>query len=146
MFADETGCNTSQKKDEHVGGTKLIVENGTVPQVMSLDTDHKFTLLPFTSASGEAVCCVVIFQSKTSSVPMQWWMGIDASVTPIRGSNGEVDVEQNIGEGRFHPGGPKCKYNGKEVDCLAYTTESGGITGDILVEILTYFDEIDLFP
>ena len=54
MFADETGCNTSQKKDGHVGGTKLIVEKGTVPQVMSSDTDHKFTLLPFTSASGEA--------------------------------------------------------------------------------------------
>ena len=73
MFADETGCNTSQKKDGHVGGTKLIVEKGTVPQVMfmSSDTDHKFTLLPFTSASGEAVCCVVIFQSKTGQVPMQ---------------------------------------------------------------------------
>jgi len=146
MFADETGCNTSQKKDGHVGGTKLIVEKGTVPQVMSSDTDHKFTLLPFTSASGEAVCCVVIFQSKTGQVPMQWRMGIDASVNPIRGSDGEIDVEMNIGEGKFHPGGPKCKYNGKEVDCLAYATESGGITGDILVQILTYFDEIDLFP
>jgi hypothetical protein len=41
---------------------------------------------------------------------------------------------------------PKCKYNGKVVDCLTYTSESGGITGEILVEILTYFNSIDLFP
>ena len=51
-----------------------------------------------------------------------------------------------MGTGKFHPGGPKCKYKGKEVDCLAFATESGGITGKILVEILTYFDAIELFP
>ncbi len=32
------------------------------------------------------------------------------------------------------------------VDCLVFTSESGRITGEILVEILTYFDSIDLFP
>jgi hypothetical protein len=31
LFADETGCNTLQKKDGQVGGTKLIVERGTKP-------------------------------------------------------------------------------------------------------------------
>jgi hypothetical protein len=58
----------------------------------------------------------------------------------------EFDLELNFGEGKYYPGGPKCKYNGKVVDCLTYTSESGGITGEILVEILTYFDYIDLFP
>ena len=76
---------------------------------------------------------------------MQWRMGIDASVTPIRGSDDEIDVKRNIGERRFHPGGPKCKYNGKEVDCLAFATESGGRICDILVQILTCFEKIDLF-
>ena len=51
-----------------------------------------------------------------------------------------------MGTGKFHPGGPKCNYKEKEVDCLAFVTESGGITGKILVEILTYFDAIELFP
>ena len=60
-FADESGFSTSQKKDGHVGGQKLVVESGTVPQIMASTTDNKFTLLPFTSASGEAVCCVDIF-------------------------------------------------------------------------------------
>jgi hypothetical protein len=37
-------------------------------------------------------------------------------------------------------------YNGKLVYCLTYASESGGITGNILVEILKYFDETHVFP
>ncbi len=55
-------------------------------------------------------------------------------------------MEVNFGEGKYYPGGPTCKYDGKVVDCLAYTSKSSGISGEILVEILTYFDSIDLFP
>ena len=146
LFADESGCNTSQKKDGHVGGRKLIVQHGTVPQVMSSDKDTKFTLLPFTSASGEAVCCVVIFQHKSGEVPVEWKTGVDVTIDPIRDKNNDIDMRLNLGNGNFYPGGPKCNYNGKEVDCLAYASESSGITGDILVKILTYFDSINLFP
>ena len=113
---------------------------------MASTTDHKFTLLSFTSASGEAVCCAIIFQGK-GTVPATWKTGIDLSVTPILTADGkEFNLELNFGEGKYYPGGPKCKYNGKVVDCLTYTSESGGITGEILVEILTYFDSIELFP
>jgi len=31
IFADERGCNTSQKKDGQVDGRKLIVEKDTMP-------------------------------------------------------------------------------------------------------------------
>ncbi len=58
----------------------------------------------------------------------------------------EIDLELNFGEGKYYPGGTTCKYNGKVVDCLTFTSESGGITGEILVKILTHFDSIDLFP
>ena len=122
LFADESGCNTSQKKDGHVGGRKLIVQHGTVPQVMSSDKDTKFTLLPFTSASGEAVCCVVIFQHKSGKVPMEWKTGLDVTVDPIRDENNDIDMRLNLGNGNFYPGGPKFNYNGKEVDCLAYAS------------------------
>ena len=71
LFADESGFNTSQKKDGHVGGQKFVVERGTTPQTMASTTDHKFTLLPFTSASGEAVCCAIIYQGK-GTVPATW--------------------------------------------------------------------------
>jgi hypothetical protein len=46
----------------------------------------------------------------------------------------------------YSRGEPSCIYNGKIVDCLTYIPESGGITGDILVDILKYFDQIDVFP
>jgi hypothetical protein len=98
------------------------------------------------SASGEAVCCVVIFQNAVGKVPQEWRTGLDASVNPIQGSNGEIDIAQNLGRGKFYPGGPTCFYNGKVVDCLVYANKSGGISGEILVQILTYFDDIDLFP
>ena len=81
----------SQKKDGHVGGKKYVVGSGTVPQIESCTNDHKFTLLPITSATGEAVCCVVIFQSLDKTVPLNWKTGIDITVTPIRGQNGEID-------------------------------------------------------
>jgi hypothetical protein len=147
LMADESGFSTSQKKDGHVGGQRLVVENGTVPQTMACTTDHKFTLLPFTSASGQAVCCVVIFQGKQGAVPASWRTGIDYEVSPVLTGDGkEIDWQLNLGEGKYYPGGPKCMYNGKVVDCLTYASESGGITGDILIEILKYFDESDVFP
>ena len=58
----------------------------------------------------------------------------------------EIDVEMNLGKGKYYPGGPTCTYNGKTVDCLTYISKSTGITGDILVDIMTYFNQIDLFP
>jgi hypothetical protein len=147
LFADESGFSTSQKKDGHVGGQKLVVERGTVPQTMASTTDQKFTMLPFTSATGEAVCCAVIFQSKSRAVPATWRTGVDYSITPILSASGEeIDVEMNVGKGKYYPGGPTCQYNGKTVDCLTFVSESGGITGDILVAILTYFDAMELFP
>ena len=97
LFADESGFSTAQKKDGHVGGQRYIVEIGTVPQTIASTTDHKFTLLPFTSASGEAVCCVVIFQGKQSEVPATWRTGVDLTVTPILTANGnKIDMDIKI--------------------------------------------------
>ena len=33
IFADKTGCNTSQKKDGHTAGTKSVVEKGKVSKI-----------------------------------------------------------------------------------------------------------------
>jgi hypothetical protein len=153
IVADETGCNTSQKKDGHVGGEKFICEKGDVPQQASCTSDHKFTMLPFTAISGEAVCCVVIFESESEGVPWLWETGVDYQVDPVMVADAEEEGEEkidmsgvNVGDGKYFPGGPKCKFNGKVVDCVTYVSKSGGITAEILVEILKYFDSIDLFP
>ena len=64
-------------------------------------------MLPFTSASGEAVCCEIIFQGKRD-VPSTRRTGVDHSVTPILTEDGELDLELNFGEGKYYPGGPTC--------------------------------------
>lgn len=146
IFGDETGFNTSQKKDGHVGGRRYVCGRDTVPQKKAATNDHKFTALPFTSASGEGVCCVIIFQCKTEQVPFEWQAGIDHTKGIVYNSDGSINAEESIGPGKYFPGGPKCNYNGKEIDCLVFGSESGGITDTILVKILSYFDEKDVFP
>lgn len=141
LFADESGCQINQKQDRNVGNRKYIVEQDTTPQIICSTADHRFTILPFTSGSGEALCCVIIFQHKEDEVPMTWKACIDITVeNPIRNKRGEIDLELNFGESKFYPEGPKCKYRGKVVDCLTFASESGGITDAILVKILEYFD------
>ena len=100
-------------------------------------------VLPLMSVSGEAVCCVIIFQSeRNDEVPIDWNSGIDITVDPVLDEYGKPDYYLNIGKGKYYPGSPKYKYNGKEVDCLTFCLESGGITREILVAILTCFDSI----
>ena len=124
----------------------LVVEAGTVPQRVSSTSDHRFTMLPFTSASGEAVCYVLIFQSDTGEVPSLWQHGHDKTVPLVRDNDGTIILEANLGDGKAYPGGPSCEYNGKVIPCLTYASKSGGITGDILVAVLTEFDARDMFP
>ncbi len=146
IFADETGCNASMKNDGNVAGTKFITKKGTVPQQMASTKDHRFTLLPFTSATGDAVCCVVIFKSDKIEPDFEVKMGIDVRKKPSRNNIGEIDIIASSGKGNYFPGGPSCKYNGKKIDCLTFTSESGGITADILIKILKYFDVKEMFP
>ena len=141
------------------GGVKLIwnrmgmwaIENTLSNTVLYLKSsaapaDHRFTILSFTSGLGEAICCVVIFQHKEEEVPMTWKTGINITVeNPIWNEKGEIYLELNIGDSKYYPEGPKCNYRGKEVECLTFASESGGITGEILVKILEYFDQLQLF-
>ena len=144
IFGNKNRCRTNQRKAVHVGGTTRIAQCRTVPQTVCSVNDHPFTILPFTSASGGAVCCVVIFTSNNDNgVPILWKAGVDIEVIdPVRDEKNAIDFEMNSGEGKYYPGGPKCLYNGKQVDCLTFLSKSGSITGEILVKILEYFSNI----
>ena len=137
-----------KKNDCNVGKTRHMVARGTIPQIMCSVSGHQFNILPFTLASGKTVCCVLISVTKvTDGVLLLWKTGIDITIkNPVRNKDNKIDYEMNVGEGKYYPGGPKCKFNSKVVECLTFGSESGGITGEILVGILQYFDEIDLFP
>ena len=140
------GVKQLRDPDRSLGNIKYIVKQGTTPQVICSTADQRLTILPFTSGSVEAVCCVIIFQHKEEEVPMTWKTGMDITVeNTIHNKRGEIDLELNICESKFYPEGPKCKYRGKVVDCLTFASESGGITGAILVKILEYFDGLQLF-
>ena len=69
IFTNESGFNTSQKNDGRIGGAKHIVECGTVPQKVAFATNHRFTMLPFTSGSSYAMYCVFIFKTETEQIP-----------------------------------------------------------------------------
>ena len=53
---------------------------------------------------------------------------------------------KNHGPGKYLTGGPTCIYNRKTIPCATYVSESGRITSDILVVVLTVLDELDVFP
>jgi hypothetical protein len=111
LFEDETGCNTSQKKDGHEGGTKFLCGPQQVPKTSCVTTGHRFTLLPTTTASGKPVVCVVIFQGKSTKVPGNWASGIDIRLEPKRRENGKFRIDQsNFGKGKYFPNGPTCTF------------------------------------
>jgi hypothetical protein len=68
-------------------------------------------------------------------------------VEPVKGRDGNIkmDGEDNFGPGKYFPGGPTCYHQGKEIPCAIYITEGGGISGDILVSVLTILDGLDVF-
>jgi hypothetical protein len=68
LYADESGSQTNQKQDGNNGNRKFIVEHAARPQTICSTVDHRFTILPFTSGSGEAVCCIKIFQYREEEV------------------------------------------------------------------------------
>lgn len=83
IFADEVGFNTNMKDDGNIAGTKYVCGRGKTPKMKSCTSDHRFTLLPFTAASGDAIMMAVIFKGKSKKeVPGDWHSGIDIRVHP----------------------------------------------------------------
>jgi hypothetical protein len=60
LYVDEVGCNTSQKSDGNVGGQKFVVGANQRALIRASHQDCHFTVLGFTNALGEAVCCIII--------------------------------------------------------------------------------------
>ena len=54
-----------------------------------------------------------------------------------------IDVmKKNMGPGKVFPGGPTYKFNGKTIPSFVTKSESGGITSEILVQILEHLDKM----
>jgi hypothetical protein len=147
IFFDETGCNTNQKKDGHNGGQKFVCGRNMTPKQIAATRDKHFTVLGLTAATGEPVLCVVVFASESKhGVVADWAQGIDITVIPEKDENGEVIVDDvNFGDGKYWPGGPTCIFRGKELKYLPLASPSGGITGELLIEVLKWIGDNNVF-
>ena len=141
LVADELGGNLSQKGDGNLGGEKLMCEAGTVPRQRSCTNDRHFTVLGFTNLLGEPVMCCVIIKGVNRNTAVE--TGLDFTKQLFEGS--DIDfIRFNYGEGKFFPGGPKCEYRGKQVPCFIRWSKKGGITSEILKQILETIDHLGL--
>jgi hypothetical protein len=135
LFIDEVGSNTSQTKDGRVGGQTYLCSVEGRPQERASTKDAHFTVLGFTTSSGEPVMCVIIFAAK--SLRDEWRTGFD----PLAKWIGDPeDIEANIGDGKQYPMGPTCVFKGKEIPCFCCCSESGTIMGHLLTEMLQCID------
>ena len=59
---------------------------------------------------------------------------------PTIDEDGEVSIANHFGEGKAFPGGPVCEFKGKKIPTLVQWSEHGGITGEILTNVLKKLD------
>ena len=137
LFVDETGSNTNQLKDGRVGGEQFILPKEDAGQCgpIGATTDIHFTVLPFLSATGQAVMCAVIFKSDLdiSKIPVSWKTGIDITVGNV------YDIKQVM------KGGPTCTYLGKKIPCFYGASPNASITAELLVSMIKFMDELNVF-
>ncbi len=88
-------------------------------------TDIDYTVLVFLLATGQAMMCAVMFMYRTdrdiSEILISWKLGIDI-MKPMNGDTTSELIKEN--GNRPMSGGPKGKYNGKEVPCFFSTPHS----------------------
>ena len=83
--------------------------------------------------------CVIIIKAKELS-PSEI-LGIDIFAT----YDEDRSLSENSGATKFFPGGPVCHFRGKDVKCLVFASNGGGINSDILKQCLQHMDSICLF-
>ena len=77
---DETGSTTNQKEDSHVGGELFIMPlEETEGACICATTDICFTVLVFTSGTGDPVMCAILLKSALTvdKLPITWKTGIN---------------------------------------------------------------------
>ena len=138
LCMDEVGSSTCQKGDGAVGGEKFACEYGTVPRARCSTKAKHWTLLGLTAMGGTPVMCIVIIQGMRENRLNMTGMDLFADVI------GDVQdanfFENNSGPGKLYPGGPTCKYKGKDVPCMCRFTPKASIDGEILLDVVCTLD------
>jgi hypothetical protein len=148
VFVDETGCNTNQKDDGHIGGEQFVLSRkGDDLGVVGATTDMHFTVLCFTSGIGDPILCAVILKSSKDikDIPISWKLGIDIRKDIQTGRTNYETFEMNYGEDKSFVGGPKCLYNGNVLPCFVGCSPNASITSEILAGMIELIDKKEVF-
>ena len=85
--------------------------------------------------------CAIIFEAM--KMCPSWVLGLNASAPWIGEEN---NLQQNTGGiNKRHPQGPVCRFRGKDVPTFCYCSENGSTTAEILVDMLSVMDKMQLF-
>jgi hypothetical protein len=77
---------------------------------------------------------------------MDWAEGIDITIDPVLDENGDILLDDvKFGKGKYFPSGPTCIFRGKEIKYLPLASPSGGITGELLLDILKWVDAHNVY-
>ena len=142
IVMDEVGGNISQKGDGNNGGHIFVKKEWLHNKKANLRDRHS-TMLGLTTLSGDAVICVIIFSGKRGNGLLE--TGIDVFAKTYGDVSDTNYFERNSSANKRLPGGPTCKFQGKEVPCLTRWSDKGSITSVILVNILGTLDHIGVF-
>jgi hypothetical protein len=153
-----------RKEKRSLGNTKHASTKGVSAKIPACTSDCHFTTTVWTALTGEAVMVVVIIEKESD---LTWsemhgfdieadWIGDDSFYNDIKNSVDsaaalkialnssifpQVLLKMNTGPGRVFPGGPVCSFQGKSIPSIVRRSSSGGITPEILVEVLQHYDK-----
>jgi hypothetical protein len=86
-----------------------------------ITSDIQFTLLVFTSETGEAIMCALILKSKkhVSEIPISWKLRIDITKEVQTGAT-LLEIYNNSLQSGVLIGGPKCTYQQKTIPYFVF--------------------------
>jgi hypothetical protein len=135
------------KNDGHVGGRRHVmganqIEGGRIGVV----SDIYFTVLAFTSGTGNAIMCAIIMKldKGVTDLPTSWKLEINIS-KEIKTSKTLLEVYNNNLQIGASIGGPKCAYLGRTIPCFVGTSPNASITSELLTKMLSTIDEAGTF-
>jgi len=137
FFVDEVGSNTSQRRDGNVGGQKFVVHEAQRALLRSSYADTHFTVLGFTNAQGDPICCVIIIAC--AEITAKHVMGLQPWADFI--GDPAINIQENShGLDKYYPFGPTCVVNGKKIETFVTCSETGTVTSEILRDALKKID------
>ena len=87
--------------------------------------------------------CVIIIAGVQQKLNVE--SGIDPFVTETFGNATDSDYfDRNFGPGKLFPGGPTCRFLGKDIPCMVRWTPEGSITSEILADALAHIDSYNV--